>query len=341
FFQIKNFTLVSMKKYENFMSVYNFIFLHIFGYLHRVQTCFSHHQQENQVTGSLKLKDLFDDIQQLVQFLIGEKLSKIIDDELPKISKTLPYPYNEEIEGMASAADLPVGHVTFYNIFYEMFVLCTSVIVQDPEGNIHHGRNLDNGALLGWDTKNHTWKVTEMLKPLTVLLHWKKDGKTLFKSGKYSFSLDKRMALNNGIIGLLEWLLFKDHNQQWVTLYAREVFETVNDFESAKSALSNVRLIAPVYYILSGINRNEGVIITRDRDNVNILNLGSKESGQGSWFLVETNYDHWKNPPFYDDRRTPSVQCLKRDGQTKASWEQIYNVLSTKPVLNKLYTLIK
>ncbi|KAL7635678.1 UNVERIFIED_CONTAM: hypothetical protein RMT77_013495 [Armadillidium vulgare] len=135
---------------------------------------------------STYLKDLFDDIQQLVRFLIGERLSKIIDDELPKISKTLPYPYNEEIEGMASAADVPVGHVTFYNIFYEMFVLCTSIIVQDPEGNIHHGRNLDNGALLGWDTKNHTWKVTEMLKPLTVLLHWKKDGKTLFKSVSFA-----------------------------------------------------------------------------------------------------------------------------------------------------------
>lgn len=25
----------------------------------------------------------------------------------------------------------------------------------------------------------------------------------------------------------------------------------------------------------------------------------------GSWFILETNYDHWKPPPKIDDRRTP------------------------------------
>ena len=25
----------------------------------------------------------------------------------------------------------------------------------------------------------------------------------------------------------------------------------------------------------------------------------------GSWFILETNYDHWKPPPSFDDRRTP------------------------------------
>lgn len=26
---------------------------------------------------------------------------------------------------------------------------------------------------------------------------------------------------------------------------------------------------------------------------------------QGDWYLLETNYDHWKAPLFIDDRRTP------------------------------------
>lgn len=85
----------------------------------------------------------------------------------------------------------------------------------------------------------------------------------------------------------------------------------------------------------------QGCIITRDRDNADLVTLGSEKTGSGSWFLVQTNYDHWKNPPFFDDRRTPAIQCMTENGQNNASLSLIYNVLSTKPVLNKVvYTCI-
>jgi len=29
------------------------------------------------------------------------------------------------------------------------------------------------------------------------------------------------------------------------------------------------------------------------------------DKSKGEWFLLETNYDHWKAPLFIDDRRTP------------------------------------
>ena len=59
-------------------------------------------------------------------------------------------------------------------------------------------------------------------------------------------------------------------------------------------------------------------------------------SQTSTWFLVETNYDHWNKPPFYDDRRTPAIYCLEKMGREAASPAGIYNVLSTVPVLNKV-----
>jgi acid ceramidase len=42
-----------------------------------------------------------------------------------------------------------LGEVVLYNIFYEVSSLCTSIVGQDQNGNILHGRNLDFGGLMG------------------------------------------------------------------------------------------------------------------------------------------------------------------------------------------------
>ena len=28
------------------------------------------------------------------------------------------------------------------------------------------------------------------------------------------------------------------------------------------------------------------------------------------WYVLQTNYDNWKNPPFFDDRRTTGLKCM-------------------------------
>ena len=80
----------------------------------------------------------------------------------------VPYPYNEEITGIAEALDVPVGDILACNIFYELEKFCTSIVTQDEQGNVYHGRNLDLGAWMGWDRKTHTWEIEELLHPLTV-----------------------------------------------------------------------------------------------------------------------------------------------------------------------------
>ena len=60
------------------------------------------------------------------------------------------------------------------------------------------------------------------------------------------------------------------------------------------------------------------------------------------WYLVETNYDHWKEPPAHDDRRHPAIKALEAIGIAKITPETLYQALSTKPVLNEdtTYTTI-
>ncbi|XP_068209905.1 acid ceramidase-like [Palaemon carinicauda] len=301
----------------------------------------------------VEIAGLIDDVKNLTLTLLGEKLFNFIINNLDKVAASLPHPYDEEVVGIASAADMLVAEITLYNIFYEAFTFCTSIIMQDPDGNLYHGRNLDFGLFMGWDPKKHVWRVAELLKPLVVQLKWQKGGKTVYESinyagyvgiltavkqGKFTFSFDERFKANGGFVGILEWILFNDHNQKWVSFLTREVMENAESYDEAKSLLSKTRLLAPVYFILGGAKPKEGSIITRWRDEFRTVDLWSKESDSGSWYLVETNYDQWTSPPFFDDRRTPAVHCLNAGGQKNASLELIYNVLSTRPILNKLTT---
>jgi acid ceramidase len=151
--------------------------------------------------------------------------------------------------------------------------------------------------------------------------------------------VDERFKLNGGYIGISEWILGY-HNQKWMGLLTREVMETANNYETAQKMLARPRLVAPVYFILVGTKSNQGCVITRSRSKFDIWNIGEKHEYQnGSWYLVQTNYDHWEKPPFFDDRRSPAIQCMDEFGQDKP-WDILYNVLSTRPILNKVSGLI-
>jgi acid ceramidase len=77
----------------------------------------------------------------------------------------------------------------------------------------------------------------------------------------------------------------------------------------------------------------KGVIITRARnESVDIKPLGK----DNLWFLIETNYDNWKKQPIYDDRLTPCIKCMQAKGRNEVSFETLFNVLSSRPMLNKV-----
>ena len=126
------------------------------------------------------------------------------------------------------------------------------------------------------------------------------------------------------------------------------------DYDTAVKTLSTTPLIAPCYYIVGGPGPKQviffyffqdyfefeikllflkGAVITRNRENsADVWNLGTNNT----WFLAETNYDHWKAPLFIDDRITPCNNCMNKLGQDNFDFAGLFNVLSSKPVLNKL-----
>ena len=50
-----------------------------------------------------------------------------------------------------------------------------------------------------------------------------------------------------------------------MTSFISQVLETATSYAEALDRLSNVTIIAPVYYIIGGVKPGEGAVITRDR----------------------------------------------------------------------------
>jgi acid ceramidase len=64
----------------------------------------------------------------------------------------------------------------------------------------------------------------------------------------------------------------------------------------------------------------------------------SQQLNAGSYYVLQTNYDHWTQPPWFDDRVDPGMQCMNETGQANINFKTLYNVLDTKPVRNQLTT---
>lgn len=274
--------------------------------------------------GVKPLLELVGHVSNFTESLIGERAFSILINNLDALTESLPSPYREEMAGIAEASGLKPSEVTLYNIFYEIFTFCTSIVAQDQEGRIFHGRNLDFGLFLGWNSSSHQWRVTQLLKPLILQVDWHRANNTVYssvhylgyvgivtavKKGAFSFSVNERFSWNGGYIGILEWILLNDHKQQWQAFLSRDLMESATTYEQAKNMLMKPRLLAPVYFILAGTAPGQGCIITRYRDDYKVLDLGSPDYA-ANWFLVQTNYDPWDTPPIYDDRRTSAISCL-------------------------------
>uniref|UniRef100_A0A1B6E234 Acid ceramidase n=2 Tax=Clastoptera arizonana TaxID=38151 RepID=A0A1B6E234_9HEMI len=302
---------------------------------------------------NIEINALLNSIKNNTDALFGEEVFKIIDKYMPWLTKTLPLEYYSELVGISQLSGLSVGEVTLFNVFYEFFSVCTSIIMQENNcGKLYLGRNLDFGLFLGWDAHNHTWLTSEYLRHMVVHLDFVKNNNTIFssisfagyigvltavKKNMFGLTVNERFILNGGYVGLAEWILGR-RNQKWMGILTREVMETASSYKTAQKMLAEPQLIAPVYFILAGSKCHQGCIITRARNECDIWELGSKHKKQtGNWYLIQTNYDHWQDPPFFDNRRDPAITCIEKYGRQN-SFETLFKVLSTKPVLNKLTT---
>ncbi|XP_012371530.1 acid ceramidase-like [Octodon degus] len=276
------------------------------------------------------------------------EVMQMVDGNLSKILGKFPAPYEEEMKGISDATNISLGEIIAFNIFYELFTMCTSIITEDKKGHLLHVRNLDFGISLGQNVSDSKLVITEQLKLLTVNLDFKRNNKTVFKATSFagyvgaltgfkpelfSLTINERFSIHGGYLGVLEWILGKK-DAMWIGFITRSVLENGTSYEEAKKILTQANLLVPAYFILGGKQSGEGCVITRERkDSLDVYELSPK---QGRWYVVQTNYDRWKAPLFHNDRRTPAQMCLKRVTQENLSFSTLYNILSTKPILNKL-----
>ncbi|KAH7728576.1 CRE-ASAH-1 protein [Aphelenchoides avenae] len=307
----------------------------------------------DEIAGKYKteIAELIGVVENLILPIFPEAL-QIVDIMFADLNKHIPDPYQSEIIGISDVTGIPLGRVVLYNVFYEIFTVCTSIVAQDTRGQLVHARNLDFGLFLGWNGTTHEWMVSTVLRKMIVNINWQRKGKTVFKSnnfagfigiyngmkqGAFTVTANERFQLAGGFYGMLRYLLGLEPNGKWMTWLTRETMEQANSYQQAVNMLSNTPMLSPVYYIVGGVKPFEGVIITRSLNATDLTTKMDPTSSTG-WYLLQTNYDQNLDPLFLDDRRTPGNKCMQKLGQTNVGFKGIYNVLSSRTSLNKLTT---
>ncbi|XP_051892420.1 N-acylethanolamine-hydrolyzing acid amidase-like isoform X2 [Pristis pectinata] len=278
------------------------------------------------------------DMLHVVRSVAPEWVIQVVNQLAPLLSHILPEAYEEEIKGISKFLGVELGEGLLINLAYEVSGYCTSIVAQDSRGKIYHGRNMD-------------YAFTDILRSVTVDLQFVKKGQIVYtgttfigfvglwtgqKPNKFSISGNER-AKGNWWETAIAALLKRNPSPSWLI---RDTLAEAVDFDGALKKLAYTPITANVYFILGGVNPNEGMIITRSLEGP--MDIWPLMSTKGQWYRVETNYDHWNAPPPWDDRRTPANHALNATTQKKINLKTMFKVLSIKPVLNQftVYTTL-
>ena len=99
------------------------------------------------------------------------------------------------------------------------------------------------------------------------------------KNNVFSANINTRKSYNSTTRSDLDHILHGAISPPWLL---RKTLESANFFEEAVSILNSTYISAPVYYIIGGMQKNQGVIIERDHIGVN----GFYQLNETNWFMV-------------------------------------------------------
>ena len=228
---------------------------------------------------SKEIENLLNTVEQSMIYPFREFLFGIAQKYFPEIPYEL-HDYGKELIGISNTTGISLSRITLYNIFYEIFAMCTSIVAETEDNHIIHARNMDFGLFMN--------AITPILADLTIDVTVVKNRVVLYRSHtfagyigvlsamkplKYVITANQRFDWDGGFIGIYEWLK-GNHTLNWDTLLTRDVIENQDTYQQVLDKLTSEPLVAPIYYIVSGTRHGEGAIITRDRTTtVNILYL--------------------------------------------------------------------
>ena len=127
-----------------------------------------------------------EEIQRMVDLVVGSQVLKDLlidwDMKCDEITNRFPHDWGEEIRSIADMLNRPCGDLIVYNIAYELLGLCTSIVAQDTNGHLYHGRNLDFGLYPDVNWSSVQWELTQDLRPILFNANFTRNGTTLYKS---------------------------------------------------------------------------------------------------------------------------------------------------------------
>ena len=267
----------------------------------------------------------------------------VIDDNFAL--DEVPDPYREELLGIMKAANLSTTEVLLMNSVYEIAAfeppnaigatpnVCTStsIITQTLNDKIYHARNMD-------------YPFTSLLKNLTIQVDFVENGEVSYtgttfvgyvglltgqRPHRFTLTLNQR-SVGNWSMDLLRAMVMRD--QYTCSLLIRDTLAfPSHDFNSAVNDLYHNPVLNPAYIVVGGVSHNQGAVITK-RSVSNIIDVWLLGSNQ-TWFLVETNSDHWKQ--VRDDRRREAARgTLRAVGRANLTSDPLWEVLSLPGVRN-------
>lgn len=242
-----------------------------------------------------------------------------------------------EAKGIAHALGRDASEVILVGAFYDLFAAadspltsraCTGVVAHSTSGEIVHGRNLD-------------YDFAQALSESVLVVDFIKNGETMFtavtfgpnptfntavRHGSFSISHDER---DQGSIFQNFWdIVLLGRMATFARI--RQAVETIHTFGEAVAFFSTVKVSAASYFILGGTKQDEGAVITRDRSEV--VDVWHLNSSAGRWYVLETNYDHWKPPSKNDNRRAPLQRALNAIGVKDINASSMWNAISVRSV---------
>eukprot|EP01084_Bolivina_argentea_P196613 337049_1 len=262
------------------------------------------------------------------------------------MSNEIKEPYKSEIQYISECLSIPIKDMILINLVYEFMPACTSIVLSDARGQIIHGRNQDFPTILRDTVFNAKYTKSGSLLFEGTSFFGYVGIPTGIKYGAFSITMNARVSFDY-------WNNLKAINDFWFPSgwLPREALIHDSNFKQAVVRLRDTPIMSDIYYIIAGINN--GVVVSRDvKSHIKMDWLRppkSKLISKKKWYIIETNYDDWKEGmdtiiegKKAAGRRRKAIQLLNRIGRENINKKQLYKILSTPPILaeDTAYTTI-
>jgi len=272
------------------------------------------------------------DLQEIWDHVVPQNVQRIIE-RIP-LEGLIPDEMRDELKGMFACTNFSTEQQFVFSFLYEVVAwtqkekMCTTIVAWSAKDErIIHGHNLD-------------FFCSEQFRNLSIDYSFTKNGSVAYRCtgilgtvgfehcmapGKFAISINERD------VGHL-WENIEDiiEKRSEVTYLLGKMMKQ-DSYKSALEMAQTDLLDAPVYFILSGVAKDEGAVVSRN--NSLTVDTWTLDVDNGRWFILETNYDHWLPPPADDNRRDPGNKHMAALGGS-CSYQDMFEVLSMEPTLN-------